>query len=61
MFIGHKKKFNQLKVMYLYKGKKTLEHILFNTVLLRRSQDGGGIGRGDHFLSYKFIKRTIEG
>ena len=24
------------------------------------SQDGGGIGRGDHFLSYKFIKRTIE-
>ena len=25
-----------------------------------RSQDGGGIGRGDHFLSYKFIERTIE-
>ena len=25
-----------------------------------RSQDGGGLGRGDHFLSYKFIKRTIE-
>ena len=25
-----------------------------------RSQDGGGIGRGDHFLSYKFIKRIIE-
>ena len=25
-----------------------------------RSQDGGGIGRGDHFLSYKFIKRTTE-
>ena len=25
-----------------------------------RSQDGGEIGRGDHFLSYKFIKRTIE-
>ena len=25
-----------------------------------RRQDGGGIGRGDHFLSYKFIKRTIE-
>ena len=21
-------------------------------------QDGGGIGRGDHFLSYKFIERT---
>ena len=25
-----------------------------------RSQDGGGIGRGDHFLSYKFIERIIE-
>ena len=25
----------------------------------RRSHDGGGIGRGDHFLSYKFIERTI--
>ena len=25
-----------------------------------RSQDGGGIGRWDHFLSYKFIERTIE-
>ena len=26
----------------------------------RRSQDGGGIGRGDHFLFYKFIERTTE-
>ena len=25
-----------------------------------RSQDGRGIGRGDHFLSYKFIERTTE-
>ena len=25
-----------------------------------RSQDGKGIGRGDHFLPYKFIERTIE-
>ena len=25
-----------------------------------RSQDGGGIGWGDHFLPYKFIERTIE-
>ena len=23
-------------------------------------EDGRGIGRGDHFLSYKFIERTIE-
>ena len=25
-----------------------------------RSQDGRGIGQGDHFLPYKFIERTIE-
>ena len=25
-----------------------------------RSQGGGGIGQGDHFLSYKFIKRITE-
>ena len=26
----------------------------------RRSQDGGGLGRGDHFLPDKFIERAIE-
>ena len=26
----------------------------------RRSQDGGGIGQGDHILFYKFIERTTE-
>ena len=25
-----------------------------------RSQDGGGIGQGDHFLFYKYIERTTE-
>ena len=25
-----------------------------------RSQDGGGIGRGEHFLFYKLIERTTE-
>ena len=30
------------------------------TKIRRRSQDGGGIGQGDHFLAYKFIERTIE-
>ena len=33
---------------------------LKNLSIEGRSQDGGGIGRGDHFLSYKFIERTIE-
>ena len=31
-----------------------------NRALWGRSQAGGGIGRGDNFLSYKFIQRTIE-
>ena len=35
-------------------------HILSNYAFRGRSQDGGGIGWGDHFLSYKFIERTIE-
>ena len=26
----------------------------------RRSQDGGGVGRGEHFLPHKFIKRTFK-
>ena len=26
----------------------------------QRSQDGRGIGQGEHFLPYKFIERTIE-
>ena len=25
-----------------------------------RSQDGGGVGRGDHFLPHKFIKRAFK-
>ena len=32
----------------------------FRNATSGRSQDGGGIGRGDHFLFYKFIERTIE-
>ena len=31
-----------------------------NRLVVGRSQDGGGIGRGDHFLPYKFIERTFE-
>ena len=28
--------------------------------LHRRSQDGGGVGRGEHFLPHKFIKRAFK-
>ena len=35
--------------------------ILGSKVVKRgRSEDGRGIGQGDHFLPYKFIERTIE-
>ena len=33
---------------------------LLEKVYWGRSQDGGGIGQGDHFLFYKFIERTTE-
>ena len=28
--------------------------------LWRRSQDGGGVGWGEHFLPHKFIKRAFK-
>ena len=28
--------------------------------ICRQMEDGGGIGRGDHFLPHKFIKRTFQ-
>ena len=31
-----------------------------NWIAWGRSQDGRGIGQGDHLISYKFIERTIE-
>ena len=37
-----------------------MNHIQFQDNRQRRSQDGRGIGRGDHFLFYKFIERTTE-
>ena len=38
----------------------TSQYILISNDHIGRSQDGRGIGRGDHFLSYKFIERTTE-
>ena len=33
---------------------------LYTLNIKRSYKDGGGIGRGDHFLFYKFIERTTE-
>ena len=45
----------------LFLGRKVMTNL--DSILKsrdRRSQDGRGIGRGDHFLPYKFIERTIQ-
>ena len=34
--------------------------IFKNIFLEERSQDGGGVGRGEHFLPHKFIKRAFK-
>ena len=39
---------------------KLLPEVSLKNLNGRRSQDGGGVGRGDHFLFYKFIERTTE-
>ena len=39
----------------LMKGKGESEKVGLKINIQGRSQDGGGIGRGDHFLPYKFI------
>ena len=35
-------------------------NVNLNSKVLGGDKDGGGIGRGDHFLCYKIIERTIE-
>ena len=32
----------------------------FKKLCRERSQDGGGVGRGEHFLPHKFIKRAFK-
>ena len=39
---------------------KRIKYLGINLIKTGRSQDGGGIGGGDHFLFYKFIERTTE-
>ena len=49
-------------ILKMQRGTKSLDIVghVKNIGLGGRSQDGGGVGRGDHFLFYKFIERTTE-
>ena len=38
--------------------KNTKNFVLLKVILVGRSQDGGGVGQGEHFLPHKFIKRV---
>ena len=56
-----------IQFMHLGKwiSKDYIWHHRFHYSLLRnlslgRSQDGGGVGRGEHFLPHKFIKRAFK-
>ena len=44
------------------KGERTIKPV--TTLLIKNGfwklEEGGGIGRGDHFLPQKFIKRTFQ-
>ena len=37
-----------------------LQDLLELTPRIERGKDGGGIGREDHFLPHKFLKRTFQ-
>ena len=44
----------------LMKVKEESEKVGLKLNIQRRSQDGGGVGWGEHFLSHKFIKRAFK-
>ena len=49
----------QLGIFFMMSNNKKFEDRKVKE-LVHAKEDGGGIGWGDHFLSYKFIERTIE-
>ena len=51
---------NQKKCWRKFLNLKKVQCQLSNQIFKKELKDGGGIGRGDHFFSYKFIERTIE-
>ena len=46
-----------IRIIGVFRGQKWQEE----EILLKEiTEDGGGIGWGDHFLPHKFIKRSFE-
>ena len=41
-------------------SEEELKSFLMKVKVEWRSQDGGGVGRGEHFLPHKFIKRLLS-
>ena len=71
MNVGNKERkehFNGLRQMENYEDSMLTLTKIFSVsskmkvpdTLGGRGKDGRGIGWGDHFLPYKFIKRTLE-
>ena len=42
------------------KDRETRDQIANTHWIIEKAEDGRGIGRGDHFLPHKFIKRSFE-
>ena len=57
---GNTLQYSYWKVPFTEKPGRTVHGMAKKGYDWGRSQDGGGIGRGDHFLFYKFIERTTE-
>ena len=46
-----------LKILFYF---LTLQYCIRFAIYQNESKDGGGVGRGEHFLPHKFIKRTFK-
>ena len=55
-----KKRKLQISIPHEYRFKILSNRIQQDKRIRGRCQDGGGVGRGKHFLPHKFIKRAFK-
>ena len=53
-------KYSTRKLLELINEYSQVAGYKINTQKSERIKDGGGIGREDHFLPHKFLKRTFQ-